>query len=69
MVVPICNLIYVICICNQIDFGHNRLRMDQDLPLTVQDGCTAGNPLHPVEGAAGPAPHPVRPRHLRQTNL
>ena len=33
-VIPIYNSVYVILICNLIDFGHDWLRMDQDSPFT-----------------------------------
>ena len=35
-VIPICDPEYVMRICNMIDFGHDWLRMDQDLPLTYE---------------------------------
>ena len=35
-VIPICNPEYVIQICNLIDFSHDWLRIDQDLPFTYE---------------------------------
>ena len=37
--------------------------------LYIQDGGAAGVSVHPAEGAARPAAHPVRPGHLRQAEL